>query len=48
MSDGSLSSDERPPTFAYTVGLFGLGHPELVALGTDQGTALGMAASGHR
>ncbi len=28
-----------PPAFAYTVGLFGLGHPELVATGLDPGTA---------
>jgi hypothetical protein len=34
--------NERPPTFAYTVGLFGLGHPELVVLSTDEGTALGL------
>jgi Domain of unknown function (DUF4262) len=38
----SGGSSEVPPTFAYTVGLFGLGHPELVVLGTDQGTALGL------
>ncbi len=27
------------PPFAYTVGLFGLGHPELVIVGTDHHTA---------
>ena len=32
------SGDEPPPTFAYTVGLFGLGHPELVVTGVDTGT----------
>lgn len=31
--------DEGPP-FAYTVGLFGLGHPELLVLGLDPATAL--------
>ncbi len=30
--------DDQPP-FAYTIGLFGLGHPELLILGTDPGTA---------
>lgn len=25
--------DRCPPSFAYTVGLFGIGHPELVAVG---------------
>lgn len=28
----------EPPPFAYTVGLFGLGHPELLVLGMSQGT----------
>lgn len=28
--------------FAYTVGLFGIGHPELLVLGTDQQTAGGL------
>jgi hypothetical protein len=27
------------PPFAYTVGLFGIGHPELTIVGTDSGTA---------
>jgi hypothetical protein len=31
-----------PPAFAYTVGLFGLGHPELVVLSVDTGTAGGL------
>lgn len=31
-----------PPTFAYTVGLFGLGHPELVVCGVDAETAHGL------
>jgi Domain of unknown function (DUF4262) len=30
------------PSFAYTVGLFGLGHPELVVLSVDSGTASGL------
>lgn len=30
--------EERPP-FAYTVGLFGVGHPELLMIGVDQQTA---------
>jgi len=30
------------PPFAYTVGMFGLGHPELLILGVDQGTASGV------
>lgn len=29
----------RQPPFAYTVGLFGLGHPELCIVGVDPGTA---------
>ena len=33
-------SDEPP--FAYTVGLFGVGHPELVAVGLDHETACGL------
>jgi len=32
--------EETP--FAYSVGLFGLGHPELLILGVDQGTAAGV------
>jgi hypothetical protein len=34
--------DERLASFAYTVGLFGLGHPELVVLSVDGGTACGL------
>jgi hypothetical protein len=33
--------DEGPP-FAYTVGLFGLGHPELLAFGLDPDTAFSL------
>jgi hypothetical protein len=33
--------DEGPP-FAYTVGLFGLGHPELLVFGVDPDTALNL------
>ena len=33
-------SDEPP--FGYTVGLFGVGHPELVVVGVDHQTAAGM------
>jgi hypothetical protein len=31
--------DDDGPPFAYTVGLFGLGHPELLVLGLDPATA---------
>jgi hypothetical protein len=31
--------DPESPSFAYTIGLFGLGHPELLIFGTDPGTA---------
>jgi hypothetical protein len=30
------------PPFAYTVGLFGLGHPELVVFGLDASSAVGL------
>jgi hypothetical protein len=30
------------PALAYTVGLFGMGHPELLILAVDQGTAMGV------
>lgn len=33
--------DEGPP-FAYTVGMFGLGHPELLVFGVDPHTAAGL------
>lgn len=32
----------RRPSFAYTVGLFGLGHPELVVFGLDYQSAMGL------
>jgi hypothetical protein len=35
-------TSQQLPSFAYTVGLFGLGHPELVALDVDSGTACGL------
>ena len=31
--------DDEGPAFGYTVGLFGLGHPELVIVGTNADTA---------
>ena len=33
--------DEQPP-FAYTIGLFGMGHPELLIIGVDPATAQGV------
>ncbi|HEY8729193.1 MAG TPA: DUF4262 domain-containing protein [Acidothermaceae bacterium] len=30
---------KRKTSIAYTIGMFGLGHPELVALGLDPGSA---------
>jgi hypothetical protein len=33
---------DASPAFAYTVGLFGLGHPELVVLSMDTGSAGGL------
>lgn len=36
--------DDEPP-FAYTVGLFGLGHPELLMVGVDPATAAGVLNS---
>jgi Domain of unknown function (DUF4262) len=37
------------PAFAYTVGLFGLSHPELLILGADPATAMGVLNNlGHR
>jgi len=38
----SGSRSDVPKNFAYTVGLFGLAHPELVVLSTSQGTAHGL------
>ena len=32
----------EPTSFAYTTGLFGLGHPELLVFGVDQSTAAGV------
>ena len=39
-----VGSGEEPdePDFAYTIGLFGLGHPELLVVGLDHGPAHGM------
>jgi hypothetical protein len=37
-----VGGDEDVPPFAYTVGLFGLGHPELLILGVPSGTAAGV------
>lgn len=33
---------EEETPFAYSIGLFGLGHPELLVLGVNQGTAAGV------
>ena len=33
---------DRLPSFAYTVGLFGLGHPELLVFGLDFASACGL------
>jgi len=41
---GGDEDDSNPP-FAYTVGLFGLGHPELVVVGLPPGTAAGVLNS---
>ena len=38
----SGGDDDGGPAFGYTVGLFGLGHPELVIAGTDADTAGGV------
>lgn len=35
---GCDGSDDEGPPFAYTVGLFGLGHPELLVFGLDPDT----------
>ena len=35
----SGGAEDIGPAFSYTVGLFGLGHPELVIVGTDADTA---------
>lgn len=39
---GCDCADGDGPAFAYTVGLFGLGHPELLVFGTDPETAHGV------
>lgn len=39
---GCDCSSDDGPAFAYTVGLFGLGHPELLIFGADPGTAQGV------
>lgn len=36
---GCDGGDDESPAFAYTVGLFGLGHPELLIFGVDPHTA---------
>lgn len=33
---------DLPPSFAYTVGLFGIGHPELVVCSLSQGSSAGL------
>jgi hypothetical protein len=38
----SGGNSQVPPSFAYTVGLFGLGHPELVVLTTGSQTSGGL------
>lgn len=35
-------SDEVPTPFCYTIGLFGLGHPELLVFGLDFSSAAGL------
>lgn len=37
---GCDGGDDEGPPFAYTVGLFGLGHPELLVFGLDPATTL--------
>ncbi|HSJ35935.1 MAG TPA: DUF4262 domain-containing protein [Acidimicrobiia bacterium] len=39
---GCDGGDDEGPAFAYTVGLFGLGHPELIIFGVYPETALGV------
>lgn len=39
---GCDGGDDEGPPFAYTVGLYGLGHPELLVFGLDPSTALGL------
>lgn len=35
----AVHGDVDNPPFAYTVGLFGIGHPELIVFGLDHGSA---------
>lgn len=35
---GCKGGDDREPPFGYTVGLFGIGHAELIVVGLDQET----------
>jgi hypothetical protein len=37
-----IGEPRRKSSIAYTIGLFGMGHPELVVLGADPGTAAGL------
>src|SRR5262249_27054314 len=39
---GGEGDDINGPPFAYTVGLFGMGHPELLILGVSPDTAAGV------
>lgn len=39
---GCVGGHDEGPPFAYTVGLFGLGHPELLILGVSPATASGV------
>lgn len=39
---GCDGGDDDGPPFAYTVGLFGLGHPELLVFGLDPATTAGL------
>lgn len=42
---GCDGGDDEGPPFAYTVGLFGLGHPELLVFGLDPETACSLLNS---
>ncbi|WP_186808286.1 DUF4262 domain-containing protein [Agrococcus baldri] len=35
-----IFGEANSPPFAYTIGLFGLGHPELIVFGLDSGSAM--------
>lgn len=39
---GCDGGDDEGPPFAYTVGLFGMGHPELLVFGLDQDDSYGL------